>query len=54
MIFNFDDTAQEYREEIADTLRKEHIRVDQYLNPDKLGKQFKYAESKHIPYGILA
>jgi histidyl-tRNA synthetase len=54
MIFNFDDEAQQYREKITDILRENGMRVDQYLNNDKLGKQFQYAENKNIPYGILA
>ncbi|MDR3169225.1 MAG: histidine--tRNA ligase [Candidatus Peribacteria bacterium] len=54
MIFNFDDNAQQYREEIADILRESGLRVDQYLNNDKMGKQFQYAESKKIPYGVFA
>ncbi|MDR0607150.1 MAG: hypothetical protein LBG52_02085 [Candidatus Peribacteria bacterium] len=54
LIFHFEDNASQYREKVADLLRKNGIRVDHYLNTDKLGKQFQYAERKNIPYGIFA
>ena len=35
---------------LAQTLRAEGLRVDVYPEADKLGKQFKYASSRGIPY----
>lgn len=54
IIFNLNDNAQKYRNEIATTLRNNDLRVDQYFKPEKIGKQFKYAESKNIPIGVFA
>lgn len=54
IIFNLNDNAQKYREEIAILLRDNNFRVDQYFKPEKIAKQFKYAESKNIPFGIFA
>lgn len=54
IIFNLNDNAQKYRDEIAKLLRNDDFRVDQYFKKEKLAKQFKYAESKNIPRGIFA
>ncbi len=54
IVFSLNDTSEKYREEIATTLRNNDYRVDQYLKPEKIAKQFKYAESKNIPFGIFA
>lgn len=54
IIFNLNDNAQKYRDEIATLLRNNDFRVDQYFKPEKIAKQFKYAESKNIPFGIFA
>lgn len=35
---------------LAASLRREGLRVDVYPEPDKLGKQFKYAASREIPF----
>jgi histidyl-tRNA synthetase len=43
---------QETREQslaVASTLRAAGVRVDVYPDADKLGKQFKYASSQHVP-----
>jgi histidyl-tRNA synthetase len=34
---------------LAAELREVGLRVDVYPEPDKLGKQFKYASTRHIP-----
>ena len=36
--------------ELAQILRAEGLRVDLYPEADKLGKQFKYASSRGIPF----
>jgi histidyl-tRNA synthetase len=54
IIFNLDDNANKYREEIANILRNSNLRVDHYLKSEKIDKQFKYAENKNIPFGIFA
>ena len=38
---------------LAGALRRERLRVDVYPEPDKLGKQFKYASSRNIPFVIV-
>jgi histidyl-tRNA synthetase len=35
---------------LAGELRRGGLRVDVYPEPDKLGKQFKYASSRHVPF----
>ena len=35
---------------LAASLRREGLRVDVYPEPDKLGKQFKYASGRNIPF----
>jgi histidyl-tRNA synthetase len=35
---------------LAAALRRDGLRVDVYPDADKLGKQFKYASSRHIPF----
>ena len=39
--------------ELVNTLRSSGVNVEIYYEPDKLDKQFKYAESKHIKYAIF-
>src|SRR5207244_9428 len=38
---------------LAAALRQERLRVDVYPERDKLGKQFKYASSRNIPFVIV-
>ena len=38
---------------LAAALRRERLRVDVYPERDKLGKQFKYASSRNIPFVIV-
>jgi histidyl-tRNA synthetase len=35
---------------LAGDLRRSGLRVDVYPEPDKLGKQFKYASSRNVPF----
>jgi len=35
---------------MADTLRHAGLRADVYPEADKLGKQFKYASARHVPF----
>jgi len=35
---------------LAGELRAQGLRVDVYPEADKLGKQFKYASSRHVPF----
>ncbi|MEO8075523.1 MAG: His/Gly/Thr/Pro-type tRNA ligase C-terminal domain-containing protein, partial [Acidobacteriota bacterium] len=38
---------------LAAQLRREGIRVDVYPEPDKLGKQMKYAAGRLIPFAAI-
>jgi histidyl-tRNA synthetase len=38
---------------LATEMRKEGLRVDLYPEADKLGKQFKYASSRNIPFVVV-
>src|SRR6266542_3213613 len=40
--------------DLATELRREGLRVDLYPEPDKLGKQFKYASARRIPFVIIS
>jgi histidyl-tRNA synthetase len=46
-IWNLDSEAESLA--LAGVLRREGLRVDVYPEPDKLGKQFKYASARNIP-----
>ena len=54
MIFNLFDEVPTYRDDIAARLRKANIRTEMYFQNAKLKKQFDFAASKNIPYGIMA
>ncbi len=53
LIINFDEALQDQYVALASWLRKEDVAVELYYEPVKLDKQFKYAESKQIPYAII-
>ncbi len=38
---------------LAAELRQADIRVEMYPEPDKLGKQMKYASTRKIPYAAI-
>jgi histidyl-tRNA synthetase len=40
--------------QLAGELRAGGLRVDVYPEPDKIGKQFKYADSRGIPFVTIA
>ncbi|MCC7356319.1 MAG: histidine--tRNA ligase [Candidatus Doudnabacteria bacterium] len=53
LIINFDEALQDEYTALATKLRAQGIAVELYYEPVKLDKQFKYAESKQIPYAIV-
>lgn len=50
MVTLWDDASQADALALAASLRRADLRVDVYPEPDKLGKQFKYASSRGIPF----
>ena len=38
---------------LAHTLREAGLRVEVYFEPDSLGKQFRYASRKGIPFAVI-
>ncbi len=53
LIINFDEALQDEYSTLATKLRAQGIAVELYYEPVKLDKQFKYAETKQIPYAIV-
>ena len=51
VIFDASSAATVLR--VADQLRAAGLRVFVYPDPDKIGKQIKYADGQHIPYVAL-
>lgn len=49
----FDETTQAESLKIATALRNNNVPTEVYPTLDKLGKQFKYADQKGIPYVII-
>jgi histidyl-tRNA synthetase len=50
-IWNAEKTSDAIR--LAGELRADGLRVDVYPEPDKIGKQFKYADSRGMPFVIV-
>ena len=50
-IWNADGTADAVR--LANDLRHAGLRVEIYPEPDKIGKQFKYADARRIPFVVV-
>lgn len=50
----FDDSSSKYALEVAKEMRNSGIEVEIYPEAIKIGKQFKYASRKKIPYVIVA
>ena len=49
-----DQEVRQYGHDIANSLRKESLKVEVYLpEEDKLKKQLKYANQKNIPYVLV-
>ncbi|NCN87663.1 MAG: hypothetical protein GW941_02075, partial [Candidatus Pacebacteria bacterium] len=53
LITIFDNNTKQASFETAQALREAGINVEVYPNIDKLGKQFKYADSKKIPFVLI-
>src|SRR6185436_2685296 len=51
-IWNEDSIAESIA--LASELRSKGLRVDLYPEADKLGKQFKYASERSIPFVVVA
>jgi histidyl-tRNA synthetase len=49
----FDASSATSAMRVADQLRTAGLRVFVYPDPDKIGKQIKYADGQHIPYVAL-
>jgi histidyl-tRNA synthetase len=49
MVAAFDAAGMPHALSLAGTLRRSRLRVFVYPEPDKIGKQIKYAESRGIP-----
>lgn len=54
MVTLFDETSYKYSLEIAKEIRSSGIGVEIYPESIKIGKQFKYASRKKIPYVVIA
>ena len=53
LITNFDPDTLAANVELAHALRKAGLRVDFYPDLDNLGRQFRYAEERNIPFALL-
>jgi histidyl-tRNA synthetase len=53
LILNLEDAYLQQYAALASKLRSQGINVEVYYSAAKLDKQFKYAESKKIEYGII-
>jgi histidyl-tRNA synthetase len=50
MVTLWNDDSKSDAMKLAGELRQAELRVDVYPEADKLGKQFKYASSRHVPF----
>ncbi|MCY3901599.1 MAG: histidine--tRNA ligase [Caldilineaceae bacterium] len=53
LITNFDPDTLAANVELAHALRSAGLRVDFYPDLDNLGRQFRYAEERNIPFALL-
>ncbi len=53
LITNFDRETLAANVELAHALRAAGLRVDLYPDLDNLGRQFRYAEERNIPFALL-
>ncbi len=53
MVFNLSESLNTKYAEVCGMLRASNINTELYYSPAKIEKQFKYAESKNIPFAIL-
>lgn len=54
LVVNFDSETEKNSIKILATLRSKNIKAEIYPQPDKLKKQFSYADSKNIPFVMMA
>jgi histidyl-tRNA synthetase len=54
LVVNFGEKESDYARKILDTLHSLNVRSELYPDAQKLKKQFSYADSKKIPYIIMA
>ncbi len=54
LIINFGEEEAKYALKLSDQLRRLNVRSELYPDAVKLKKQFSYADSKEIPYIIIA
>lgn len=54
LVTQFDENSTEYSITIMRELQKQGINAELYMEPAKLGKQFKYADRKLIPFVVVA
>jgi histidyl-tRNA synthetase len=53
IVFCMDDGLRTWYDSLARKIRREGLRCDLYLLDKKMGAQFKYAETNHIPFGLV-
>lgn len=53
LVFNLDDKYDEQYIKLIAELRNSGIKAELYFTPEKLDKQFKYAESKNIRFAVI-
>ena len=53
MVTYMDESVKDHVIDFMEKLRFNHINAEMYLEPVKLGKQFKYANDKQIPYVVV-
>jgi histidyl-tRNA synthetase len=54
LVTQFDESTVVASLTLAQQLRAAGLRVDLYPDLDRYGRQFKYAEERHIRYAVLA
>jgi histidyl-tRNA synthetase len=54
LVVNFGEAESLYARKILDLLHRMNVRSELYPDPAKLKKQFSYADSKNIPFIIMA
>lgn len=54
LVVNFGETESLYARKILDLLHRMNVRSELYPDPAKLKKQFSYADSKKIPFIVMA
>lgn len=54
LVVNFNEELSEFSLKTADLLREAGINTEFYFEPGNLGKQFKYADKRGIPFVVIA